>query len=144
MKKRCLVIVDGFYEWRENEGKKYPYYIYLHNRDAFALAGIWETWVNKETGEGRNTFSIITTRANNLMEKIHNTKKRMPVILKKEVEKNWLREDLSTDEIRIFLEPYDDIEMKAHAVSRLISTKGANTNTPNVMKRYEYQELKTV
>jgi len=82
MTKRCLVLADGFYEWREEGGKKYPYYISLTSNDAFALAGIWDKWLNSRTGEMKETFSIITTRANPLLERIHNTRKRMPVILR--------------------------------------------------------------
>ena len=73
MTKRCLVLVDGFYEWREEGKKKYPYYISLASNDAFALAGIWDRWLNNSTGEVKDTFSIITTRANPLLERIHNT-----------------------------------------------------------------------
>lgn len=83
--KRCLVLVDGFYGWRDEDRRKYPHYMRLANHDAFALAGIWDTWVNGDTGEAKKTFSIITTRANPLLERIHNTRKRMPVILEREV-----------------------------------------------------------
>ncbi|MCK4256513.1 SOS response-associated peptidase, partial [candidate division WOR-3 bacterium] len=69
--KRCIVIADGFFEWREFEGKKYPYFIKLSNDDAFGLAGIWDRWKNNQTGDTINTFSIITTRANPLLEMIH-------------------------------------------------------------------------
>src|ERR1039457_6886815 len=99
-KKRCLVIVDGFYEWREYKSKKYPYFINVKNRKAFGLAGLYDSWVNKETGEILNTYSIITCAANPLMEKIHNVKKRMPVILPKEKERVWLNENLSKEEIQ--------------------------------------------
>jgi putative SOS response-associated peptidase YedK len=68
MTKRCLVLVDGFYEWREEGRKKYPYYISLVSNDAFALAGIWDRWLNNRTGEMKDTFSIITTRANPLLK----------------------------------------------------------------------------
>lgn len=141
--KRCLVLVDGFYEWREENRKKYPYYIRLVNHDAFALAGIWDKWVNERTGETKNTFSIITTRANPLLERIHNTRKRMPVILKQEDERKWLNDDLDSGEVDTMLVPYDDGEMEAHTVSRLISSKKANTNTPEVMRKFAYEELES-
>ena len=141
MTKRCLVLVDGFYEWREEGKKKYPYFIHLVNNDAFALAGIWDRWLNESTGEVRNTFSIITTKANPLLERIHNTRKRMPVILKREDEKEYLDMNLHAGEIDALLQPYDDKEMQAHTVSRLISTKRANTNVPEVRKEFKYEEL---
>lgn len=142
-KKRCLVVVDGFYEWRLVNGKNYPYYIYMKDQEPFALAGIWDSWRNRETEDIRNTFSIITTRANPLLEKIHNKKKRMPVILGREGEKHWLAEKVGREDIVSMMEPYDDREMDAHTVSRLVSFKRDNTNVPEVLKKYEYEELKS-
>jgi putative SOS response-associated peptidase YedK len=141
MTKRCLVLVDGFYEWREEGKKKYPYYISLASNGAFALAGIWDKWLNESTGEVRNTFSIITTRANPLLERIHNTRKRMPVILKREDEKEYLERNLHAGEVDALLQPYDEKEMQAHTVSRLISTKRANTDVPEVMREFMYEGL---
>jgi len=140
--KRCLVLVDGFYEWQEVKGNKFPYYIRLINTEAFALAGIWDTWVNQETGELKNTFSIITTRANPLLAKIHNTKKRMPVILKPDDEQRWLNCKLDITEIDSMLASYDETSLEAYTVSKLISTKGRDTNVPEVMEKFKYSELK--
>ena len=140
-KKRCLVLADGFYEWREVKGRKYPYYIRLKEHEAFSFAGIWDRWRNREAGGERNTFSIITTRANPLLEKIHNTKKRMPVILAEEDEKKWLEKDLPKDDIDSMLVPFDDAYMEAYSVSKLITARRADNNVPGVMKRFEYREL---
>ena len=93
VKNRCLVIADGFYEWKwldEKGRKKQKYLITLPDSDLFAFAGIWSEWQNKSTGEIINSYSIITTEANELMAEIHNSKKRMPVILTKKNEKDWL------------------------------------------------------
>ena len=139
--KRCLILTDGFYEYHDQDKKKYPFYIRLKNRDAFALAGIWDTWQDKEHGTVRHTFSIITTEANPLLERIHNTRKRMPVILKPEDERKWLRNDLETAEIISMLAPYDESQMEAFPVSRLISGRSGNTNTPEAMAHYQYEEL---
>jgi putative SOS response-associated peptidase YedK len=84
--KRCIVPADGFYEWREFNGKKYPYYIFLKDKDIFSFAGIWEDWTDRSTGAVLKTYSILTTEANPLLEKIHNTQKRMPVILPRDKE----------------------------------------------------------
>ena len=83
-KQRCIIPVTGFFEWRDFNKNKYPYLIKLKDEEIFCLAGIYDTWVNKETGELKNTFSIITTEANPLMAKIHNLKLRMPFILQKD------------------------------------------------------------
>jgi putative SOS response-associated peptidase YedK len=73
---RCLVLADGFYEWkREGKGKQ-PYYVRLQDRRPFALAGLWERWEKQEPA--LETCTLITTGPNALMEPIHN---RMPVIL---------------------------------------------------------------
>jgi putative SOS response-associated peptidase YedK len=89
----------------------------------------------------KETFSIITTRANSLLEHIHNTKKRMPVILRQADERKWLGKDLDRSVIDSLLEPYDSGQMQAHTVSRLISTKRANTNVPEVMREFKYEGL---
>lgn len=139
-KKRCLVLIDGFYEWHEYNGKKYPFYIKLKNNEAFALAGIWDTWINDETGDKKNTFSIITTDANLLIEKIHNTKKRMPVILKEEDESKWLSE-IGDAEIKSLFYSYNDEKLLAYPVSKLITQKGINTDIPKVIEKFEYEDL---
>lgn len=92
--KRCLVIADGFYEWQwlDSTGKqKQKYELTLPNNEAFAFAGLYSEWIDKSTGEVLNTYTILTTEANELMSQIHNTKKRMPVILSKEYEQSWLK-----------------------------------------------------
>ena len=141
--KRCLVLVDGFFEWHEFKGKKYPYFIRMSTSEAFALAGIWESWKNKETGEQKNTFSIITTEANPLLAKIHNTKKRMPVILKVDDETRWLDDELEAEEIKSILIPFDEKYLEAFTVSKLITSRSQDTNVPEAQIETEYEELKT-
>lgn len=90
---RCLVIADGFYEWQwlDPKGKKkQKYLITLPDNELFAFGGLWSEWVNKATGEILHTYSIVTTQANELMSEIHNSKKRMPVVLTPENESDWL------------------------------------------------------
>lgn len=90
---RCLVIANGFYEWQwitKSGSKKQKYLITLSNESLFAFAGIFSEWTNFNN-EKIHSYSIITTQANDLMSEIHNTKQRMPVILKKEDEQHWLQ-----------------------------------------------------
>lgn len=90
---RCLVLSDGFYEWQwldEKGKKKQKYLITRPNEEAFAFAGLYNDWIDKSTGEIVKTYTIITTKANELMANIHNTKKRMPFILSPEIEEAWL------------------------------------------------------
>jgi putative SOS response-associated peptidase YedK len=93
LNQRCLIIADSFMEWQwlDSKGKlKQQYEIVLNNGNIFAFAGLYNIWKDKKTGEIINNYTIITTEANPLMAEIHNTKKRMPVILTPENEKDWL------------------------------------------------------
>ncbi len=85
--RRCLVLADGFYEWRQMpQGKKTPVYVRLKSREPFGFAGLWESWHSPE-GQTLKTCTIITTEPNELLKPIHN---RMPVIVPKELEELWL------------------------------------------------------
>ena len=89
---KCLVIVDGFFEWKwlDDEGKsKEKYLITMPDNEPFAFAGLWSEWKD-EKGEILRTYTIITTEAKGIMREIHNTKLRMPVVLKPEIEQDWL------------------------------------------------------
>lgn len=95
---RCLVLIDGFYEyqWHDPKGKnKRCYVMTMPDSQPFALGGIYNIWTDKSTGEQIPTFSILTTAANAQMEIIHNTKKRMPLILTRANEKEWLRGEIN-------------------------------------------------
>lgn len=105
--KRCLVLTNGFYEWQTSGKEKIPYFIGLSEQPAFALAGLYDQWTNRETGEELNTFTIITTRANPMMEEIHNIKKRMPVILSPKDEQRWLDLSIYPQNTGIF-EPFPE------------------------------------
>jgi hypothetical protein len=76
-------------------------------------------------------------QANPLLAEIHNTKRRIPVILRPEDERRWLS-DISLDEAMGLLAPYDEKAMEAHTVSKLITTRGIPTNVPDVMNPYRY------
>ena len=111
---RCLVIADAFYEWKwlDPKGKnKQKYKIGVEGNDAFAMAGIYSVWQNKQSGQVVCTYSIITTEANELMSEIHNTKKRMPIVLTKDNEEEWL----AGEQLSLFVQPA--ITLIAEAVS---------------------------
>jgi putative SOS response-associated peptidase YedK len=114
--RRCLVLSDGFYEWKK-DGDKIPYRIVLKGGIPFSMAGIWEKWGSPD-GEIIHSFSIITTVPNPLMEKIHN---RMPVILRQEDERLWLG---NTDPASLvdLLKPYPAGLMTAYPVSKLVNS----------------------
>jgi len=85
--RRCAVLADGFYEWCKEGDVKTPYYISVANGDPFALAGLWENWTDKESGESLQTTTLITTAANEFMTPLHH---RMPVILEPGTAGEWL------------------------------------------------------
>lgn len=116
MKKRCIVPSTGYFEWRHEGTKKIPYFIYLKDEPIFSMAGIYDRRLDKETGEERDTFSIITTGTNPLTDYIHNTKHRMPAILSKEDEERWLDTSLSRTEIEALLKPYEADKMDAYVI----------------------------
>jgi putative SOS response-associated peptidase YedK len=139
--RRCFVIADGFFEWRDVSGKKYPYHVRMRDGGLFAMAGIWDAWKDPETSAVREGFSIITTRANPLLEIVHNTKRRMPAILAQDDERRWLG-PLERPDIEATLRPYDDSKMEAFPVSRLITGRGKDSNVPAVLDKFDYWELK--
>ncbi|MBN2485894.1 MAG: SOS response-associated peptidase [Bacteroidales bacterium] len=121
---RCLVLTNGFYEWQHVGKQKVPYFIQLKSDIAMPMAGLCDNWVNQETGEMLQTFTIVTTKANHLMEVIHNTKKRMPAILLGEAENIWLDQSINEDKALSVLVPLDDYLMKAEKVGENTNGKG--------------------
>jgi len=117
-KKRCLVIADGFYEWKKAK-EKIPFRITLKNNKQFAFAGLWEEW--KSGSKKIRSFSIITCTPNPLVKRIHN---RMPVVLSKSEEKEWLNPD--TKPLK-FLNAYPATQMKAYEVSTLVNSPKNNS-----------------
>ena len=97
-KRRCLVLANGFYEWRKEGKRKIATYIYPRSGEPMAFAGLWETWKSPE-GQVVQSCTIVTTPANPLIQPLHN---RMPVILPEETQALWL--DPLTEDPKI-LEP---------------------------------------
>lgn len=119
---RCLVIADGFYEWKkEGSRKKLPNRITLKKDQPFAMAGLWDKWSDGK--EELSTFTIITTQSNTLIEPIHD---RMPVIIRPEHEKDWLSTDLDWSTAQKLLTPYPSDEMKLYPVSSLVNSPKNN------------------
>lgn len=119
--KRCLVLADGFYEWRKEPGtkSKTPMYLHMKNKMPFAFAGLWDNWLSDDGSEIR-TFTIITTEPNTLIKEIHN---RMPVILLRSTYRDWLKEGENEPELlKSFLRPYPSEEMEAYPVSKQVNS----------------------
>lgn len=136
--KRCIVPVRGFFEWQHTENKKIPWYIYHSNGEIISLAGLYDQWIESSTGEVYNTFTIITTEANDLLSEIHNSAKRMPAILGKEEEKTWLDNNIASKDLKEMLRPAPDEILKAHTIGKLVNDKSADRNTPEVIREHSY------
>jgi len=108
---RCLVPANGYYEWQATNGRKKPWYIYPADEPLISFAGLWETWEGGD--EPRDTFTIITTAANEKTAAIHD---RMPVIISPEYHDDWLQEGKET-----LLRPYPDDALATHSVSTVVN-----------------------
>lgn len=116
-RKRCLVPLDGFYEWKKlNRGKK-PYRIVKNDKAIFSVAGLWDTWLNQKN-EIVNSFTIITVSANEIMKTIHN---RMPAILFEEEERNWIDESIPIGDLKNLLKPFPSDLIYAYPVSSKVN-----------------------
>ena len=121
-KRRCLILADSFYEWVRVSKSKQPIRILLDSEKPFAFAGIWESWKdpNDPNSETVESCSIITTRANTLIQPIHD---RMPVILPRELESDWLDLDnTDTGFLREIMNPFDPVLMKCYPVSQAVNS----------------------
>ncbi len=125
-KQPCIVPASGFFEWQHVGNQKIPHYIYPSNGSVMYMAGIYNFWLNSNTQELESTFSILTTHANSLMEEIHNTKKRMPVILNEEEAFIWLQSDAV--ERQKMCKPCNNNEIKSHIVSQKLNSIQNNRN----------------
>lgn len=145
--RRCLIPSTGFYEWREYQGKKYPYFIKVMGEEIFSIAGITNDWTDKETGREFKSFSLLTTGANELLKKIHNSGKnphRMPVIIPQEFERDWINPNLNEGDIKALLKEFPHNGMQAHTVSRLVTSRTEEKNIPTVQEVCEYSELEPI
>lgn len=115
--RRCLIPVDGYYEWKALGKVKQPYLMRLNNK-VFFVAGIWETWISQE-GEVIETAAMITTSANDIVSKVHD---RMPVILKPENFSLWLNNTQDVDSLSSLLRPYKNPGMEIYPVSTLVNS----------------------
>lgn len=133
--KRCLIIVDGFFEYQHRGSKTHPHFIKLKDDQPITLAGLWAEWTHN--GQTLYTCSIVTTKANYLMATIHNNPKaedgpRMPVILPEELRFHWLKpmnDKADKEMLQELIKPYPAEEMKAWEVGPLTG-KAAIGNSP--------------
>jgi len=130
-RRRCLLPVDGYYEWESRPGGKQPVYYSMRDGDLFCLAGLWETWTTPEQtdepelpglgqaqAETLCTFTVITTTPNRLAKRVHD---RMPVIVHPADYGNWLSPESKAADLKRLLRPFDDEPMQEHYVTPLMN-----------------------
>lgn len=149
---RCLVWVDGFYEWQHLEYKvpgkgsrmrtekeKRTHFIYMPGQQPFALGGVYSLWERPDNGHIYHTVSIITTAANTLMAEIHNSKKRMPFIVQRDDWEHWLS-PMQREEIQAMIRPLPDGILQAHPVMKVNPRDLEQYNNPQVKEPYAYPD----
>lgn len=123
-RQRCLIVADGFYEWKKEGGAKIPVYIHLKKRKPFAFAGLWDRWQSPD-GEHLHSCTIITTEANELLKPIH---LRMPVILKSSDYQLWLGRTIEEpEELQGLIRPFESDQMAFYPVSTFVNSPANNT-----------------
>ena len=143
--RRCLVLVDGFYDHHWEGNKSFPFLVQNKNGESMALGGIWETWHHQDIT--RNTVSIITTDPNPRMAWLHNRPKasegpRMPFILREDSYTDWLDTTYSPAEVRAMIGPYPEELLQDYPVDRLRG-KSYPGNVPELLQPHNYPELST-
>lgn len=122
--RRCLIIADGFYEWKKTGATKQPFYICRKDQQPFCLAGLWESWQNENqpTQAPLETCTVLTTSANKFMAPIHN---RMPVFLEPVQFESWLdTSNRLSESIQPILSPLQTDTLQAYPVSTLVNRPG--------------------
>ena len=112
---RCLIVTDGFYEWKKDGDAKQPFYMRMTDDRPFAFAGLWERW-RGATGPELETVAFITTEANERAAAVHD---RMPVILDERTWDGWLDADAEPEELKGLLRPYPSGELLIDPVSTM-------------------------
>ena len=134
--RRCLIPVTGFFEPHEEKGKKYPFYISRQDNDAFALAGIY-TLI-----DGMPTFSILTKAASPLFEKIHNKKKRQPILIPTKNEQDWLADNLNDKDIQHLINAqYPEEELNPYTVSKDLFSPKIYSDMPSILAKLDYDNV---
>ncbi|APQ18007.1 SOS response-associated peptidase [Maribacter hydrothermalis] len=143
--KRCVVYVDGFYEHHHFNNDTYPFFIHQKDNVPLVLAALWSEWINPDHGGTIHSFSIVTTVGNGMMAKIHNNPKlqepRMPLLLSKEQEEQWLASNLDFEkELKELLNANHKVDLQAHTVGKLRG-KIYQGNVETISNEVVYKEL---
>lgn len=139
MEKRCIIPVTGFFEPHDHLKKKYPFYIHNSEQKPLGLAGLYsviDTYI---------TFTILTKEASPLFAKIHNLKKRQPVILDDSITSNWLSNDLNEKDIKDLINlDYPETKLEAYSISKDLFSPTVDSNVEEILNRVVFKELPAV
>ncbi len=128
-RKRCIVPVNGFYEWRKVAGRKQPYYVTSDDGELWSFAGLYDE-THDEDNDAAGSFTILTTSANELASLVHD---RMPVILPRDAEEIWLSPDVTDrEELEQLLRPYPEDDMQLYPVSTAVNN--TRNNSPELIE----------
>ena len=140
--RRCLIPVSGFFEWHTQGKQKYPFYIHPKKEEIVSIAGLWDEWADPATGEVHYTYTMLTQPANELMAKIHNTKKRMPCLLTRAQEQEYLNQSLPPKEVlELLAEQYSAEALRAYPISKQITSRTEPTDVAAVLEPHTYPEI---
>lgn len=145
-KKRCVIPLDGYYEFFHYNGEVYPHFLHIPDTILFA-AGVWDEFADTSTGEIVSKFSILTTPPNNLARRIHNNPKapngsRMLLLLPQESIQTYLDPHTSKEKLKELFAPYPDDNMEAYPVPRFLRKNfSGHLNSPKVREKVDYPEL---
>ena len=135
-RRRCLIPLDGFYEWKKINKIKQPYRIVRNDKGIFSVAGLWDTWVDKNK-QTINTFTIITVPANDVVKKLHT---RMPAILFEDEENIWIDNDITPKDALKLLKPFPNELMYAYPVSTKVNN--IRNNSPDLVDEVAENTIK--
>lgn len=130
----CLVLASGFFEWQHRNNKKNPFYIFPKYNEILLFGGIYNDWFDPNLSKWIRTYSIITRRANSLMSEIHNTKKRMPLIIPHNLANDWISGD-SKERFKISNEDSENY-LTAHEVDPRLNSQKNNRNEAWAIEKY--------
>lgn len=136
--RRCIVPVSGFYEWQHTSSGKLPWYVRSSSDEHLSLGGLWSEWLSGDSDETIVTFTIITTEANALMSEIHNSGKRMPLILNNLSVEKWLDNGTGATELKSMMVPCPDKYLSAWTIGPMISDRNRDRNSREVIMPYKY------
>jgi putative SOS response-associated peptidase YedK len=127
----CIIPASGFYEWRREKSNRQPFHFCRRDNQPLLLAGLWESWTDRTTGEVVDSATIITTAANADVQPIHD---RMPAILEPPDALTWLAQTASPDQLQSLLQPTRDSTLITHAVSTRVNNTRTSGNDASLVE----------